>query len=86
MTDSPPPAVDRCQDLWYRDGTIILEAESTQFRVYGGILADNSPVFNDMFAIPQPTTEGSTANCPVVHLQDPKSDLFHFLKTLHCAG
>ncbi|KAJ6536648.1 hypothetical protein B0H10DRAFT_1858158 [Mycena sp. CBHHK59/15] len=33
------------------DGTIILEAECTQFKVFKGILAANSTVFNDMLVI-----------------------------------
>jgi hypothetical protein len=92
MSDAlPSPSttsdVNQCKDLWYPDGTIILQAENQQFRVYGGLLAENSQVFSDMFAFPQPVSNGAaTDSPPVVHLQDSKDDLYCFLKALHCTG
>ena len=48
--------INRHPDLWYGDGTVILIAESTGFRVYQGLLAKHSEVFRDMFSLPQPVT------------------------------
>lgn len=41
-------------DVWYDDGNVVLAAENQAFRVYSGILAQQSQIFADMFAIPQP--------------------------------
>jgi hypothetical protein len=71
--------------LWFSDGSVVLRAEDTLFRVYSGILAQSSPVFKDMFAFPQPcdgsyeTYEG----CPLVYMPDPAGELQPFLKALH---
>ncbi len=65
----------------FDDGTITLIAEDVEFRVYKGLLARRSPVFADMFSLPQPVTledktgpmraTGSdSATPPVVHLTD----------------
>jgi BTB/POZ domain len=74
-------------DLWYADGTIILDNGSVQFRVYRGILAANSSVFNDMFSIPQPSGEDDLIEgCEVVQLHDSAVDLGHFLRATHETG
>ncbi|EIW56926.1 uncharacterized protein TRAVEDRAFT_128344 [Trametes versicolor FP-101664 SS1] len=74
----------RDKDFWYDDGTIILVAGSVEFRVYKGILSENSSVFRDMFSLPQPpipSTALPTADgCPVVHLSDSPKDWRHVLR------
>ena len=64
--------ISRHPDLWFHDGTVILIAESTGFRVYQGLLAKHSEVFRDMFSLPQPTAVASETyeGCPIVHLVD----------------
>ncbi len=79
------PELVRDEEFWYEDGTIILVARNVQFRVYKGVLADHSSVFADMFSLPQPaSTLASTtsAECPVVHLEDSPEDLRHVLRAL----
>jgi hypothetical protein len=78
----------RSPDLWYADGTVILTTESVQFRVYRGILAANSSVFDDMFSIPQPSDGGDNLmeGCEVVQLHDSAADLGHFLRAIHETG
>ena len=56
-------------------GDIILQAESTQFRVNRDILAKHSSVFQDLFLIPQPPNEGTVEGCPIVQLSDSAIDL-----------
>lgn len=85
-----PCAKTRDSEFWYGDGNIILVARDVEFRVYRGILADHSPVFDDMFSLPQPTPStppylgtptGSTTDvCPLVHLTDSPEDLRHLLR------
>lgn len=75
---------------WFFDGTIVLEAEQTQFRVHKGVLAASSAVFKDMFEVCQ-TGEASADGgsnelvdgCHVVHMSDAARDLQHVLKALY---
>ncbi|KAI0342599.1 hypothetical protein BDW22DRAFT_1357039 [Trametopsis cervina] len=56
---------------WYlADGNIILLAENMLFRGYRGLLAMHSPLFRDMFSMPQPGDAETFEGCPVVRLQD----------------
>ncbi|RDX48995.1 hypothetical protein OH76DRAFT_1556700 [Lentinus brumalis] len=67
----------RDEEFWFEDGSIILAARDVEFRVYKGLLANHSPVFKDMFSLPQPpTSEGALESpCPVVHLADSPEDV-----------
>lgn len=71
-------------DVWFEDGNIVIQAERTQFKVYRGTLAVHSPIFKDMFAIPQPPIEGegTVEGCPVVHLSDTAADVTIVLKAI----
>ncbi|KAJ7060916.1 hypothetical protein C8F01DRAFT_1025439 [Mycena amicta] len=55
-------------DIWMPYGDIVLQAESTQFRVNRDVLAKQSTVFADMFLVPQPPNEPTIEGCPVVLL------------------
>ncbi|KAJ7745188.1 hypothetical protein DFH07DRAFT_942882 [Mycena maculata] len=72
----------RIDGLWFKDGTLILVAGTSLFRVYGGLLAEQSPVFHDMLDFPQPADGEVIDGCPVVHLADDEDDLRCFLKAL----
>ncbi|KAJ7442720.1 hypothetical protein B0H11DRAFT_2093652 [Mycena galericulata] len=72
----------RCDEMWFKDGTLVLVAGRSQFRVYGGLLAKKSPVFDDMLAVPQPLDAEAIDGCPMVRLQDDEEDLLHFLRAL----
>ncbi|KAJ7637507.1 hypothetical protein B0H17DRAFT_1023463 [Mycena rosella] len=61
--------------IWMPHGDIILQAESTQFRVHQDILAKHSSVFQDMFSLPQPPNEETLEGCPIVHLSDSAIDI-----------
>lgn len=81
----------RDEEFWYPDGSIILVAGDVEFRVYKGILAKHSPVFEDMFSLPQPSDPTSSASpaqdvCPVVHLSDSPEDLRHVLRAYMPTG
>ncbi|KAJ7142085.1 hypothetical protein C8R43DRAFT_1131078 [Mycena crocata] len=54
----------RVQDLWFEDGNIVIQAGNSQFRVFRGILAARSPVFEDMFSLPQPADSEAVDGCP----------------------
>ena len=74
----------RDEELWYHDGSVVLEAQGTYFKLYREILAQASPVFKDMFAFPQNPTDCETYDgCPLVHMPDVVQDLRPFLRATH---
>ncbi|KAJ7721648.1 hypothetical protein DFH07DRAFT_760334 [Mycena maculata] len=72
----------RSPDVWFEDGTVVLQAQATLFRVYRGVLAAQSSILRDTFAIPQPATRDTYEACPLVVLHDSASDLRHFLTAI----
>ncbi|KAJ7665932.1 hypothetical protein DFH06DRAFT_1385682 [Mycena polygramma] len=68
--DSPEPAAATTpgpvrSKIWKPYGDIILEAESTQFRINRDTLAQYSSVFRDMFGVPQPPNEPTIEGCAI---------------------
>ncbi|KAJ6519052.1 hypothetical protein C8R45DRAFT_885306 [Mycena sanguinolenta] len=87
---SPPPAKRKRTDaptkhseFWLSDGSVVLQAGNTQFRVHWSVLARHSSVFSDMQGLPQPSDEPTVDGCPVVQLQDDPTDLEYLLKALY---
>ena len=68
---------------WFEDGNVVLQAEKVQFKVYMGILAANSAIFRDMFAVARADKGDAVEGCPVVHLDDNPEQLAYFLDALH---
>ncbi|KJA19711.1 hypothetical protein HYPSUDRAFT_44000 [Hypholoma sublateritium FD-334 SS-4] len=58
----------RSEKFWFDDGSVVLQVESVQYRVHRSILASYSPVFNDLFRVPQPEGDrsGWVDGCPTV--------------------
>ncbi|KZP30457.1 hypothetical protein FIBSPDRAFT_926324 [Athelia psychrophila] len=79
---TPAPLVR--SDIWYDDGNVILQAGCTQFKLYRGVLGENSSVFKDMFSFPQPPLVGTELvdGCPVVHLSDSAEDVKYVLQAI----
>lgn len=74
----------RHESLWYKSGNVVIATPKILFRVYDGILAQHSPIFRDMFSLPQPTTGPDQLDgVPVVHLHDDPEELSHFLRALY---
>lgn len=87
QSGGPTSSLKRDPQCWYEDGTVVLVAQNVKFGVYKGILADHSPVFADMFSLPQPppsspASKQSSHDVPVVHLTDSPEDLRHILEAL----
>lgn len=69
-------------ELYMSDGTMILLAGSTLFRVYPGLLAKHSNVFEGLTESSSylPADAEAYDGCPVVRLPDDPEDVAHFLK------
>nr|GAT49300.1 predicted protein [Mycena chlorophos] len=76
------PSLTRCNDLWFDDGNIVLQAGLVQYKVYRGTLARHSPVFQDMLAFPQPAEPELVEGLPLVTLPDDAEDFTPFLRAL----
>lgn len=72
----------KSEDLWFDDGNVILAVKDTLFKVYRGVLAKASPVFHDMFTMPQPPDAEIMDGCPLIRLEDAVEDMENFLKVL----
>jgi hypothetical protein len=72
-------------EIWYHDGSVILQAQSTQFRVHWGVLSQHSVFFCDMHWLPQldPSEQLSVDGCPVIELQDTVKDIKYLLSALY---
>ncbi|KAJ7070059.1 hypothetical protein C8F01DRAFT_1328790 [Mycena amicta] len=82
--NDPPAAIVRSPDYWFDDGSIILQVQTTQFRVAKSMLAMHSTVFRDMFTMPLPPDEPLVDTCPVVVLSgDTAEDWEHLLAAMY---
>ena len=75
----------RSESLWYQDGNVILQAEGMQYKVYKGLLAQQSTIFKDMFSLPQPSetmNSDMVEGCPVVHLSDAAGEVTFVLEEI----
>ncbi|KAJ6589833.1 hypothetical protein DFH09DRAFT_908850 [Mycena vulgaris] len=70
-------------DIWHNDGSLVLQADNTQFRVHWGVLALHSSFFRAMQSVPQPPDQPSVDGCPVLEMQDAVQDIEHLLKVLY---
>ncbi|KAL1659878.1 hypothetical protein GGF50DRAFT_64397 [Schizophyllum commune] len=83
-TEDEPEPVVRCEELWYDDGNLILQAERTQFRVHRSILCKQSIVFKDMKEASCTSTGSITVEgCPVVELQDSAKEIRYMLQCIY---
>ncbi|TBU37460.1 hypothetical protein BD309DRAFT_995090 [Dichomitus squalens] len=71
----------RDQEFWFEDGNVTLIAGNFEFRVYKGVLSNRSPVFRDMFSLPQ-QSPSTPSTCPTVHLSDSPEDVRELLRAL----
>ena len=76
--------LQRCADVWYDDGTVVLQAENTVFKVYRGVLKGQSVFFNDLFTLPLQESDQSEKyeGCPLVTLHDRAVEVHSFLKAI----
>lgn len=80
---STPILTSESSQFWLSDGNVIIQAESTQFRVHKSVLSMHSTVFCDMFMIPQPHGQLEVEGCPIVHLSDTAGDVDCLLRAFY---
>ncbi|KAF7298304.1 BTB domain-containing protein [Mycena kentingensis (nom. inval.)] len=83
ITQKPALLVVRCEDLWFSDGSMVLQADNTQYKVFHSILSLRSPIFRDMLSIPQGADLERVEGCPLVRLPDAERDVTPFLKAIY---
>ena len=76
----------KVSDLWYDDGNIVLQAESSLFRISLGVLAAHSPIFDAIRKLPQSQDQEMYEDCPLVVLHDKAEDLGNFLRAVYDSG
>ena len=87
----PPTAMHQDETFNFPDGDIILRAlgpPSRDFRVHKLVLSLASPIFEDMFSLPQPTPEdtaSSAAEVEIVQVTDPPEALDIVLRLIYPA-
>ncbi|KAL4244374.1 hypothetical protein ABKN59_010543 [Abortiporus biennis] len=72
----------RCEELWFEDGSVVIQAENTLFRVHSGVLAAQSEVFRDMFSLPPPADAETYDGCAFVRVSDSAEDMKHLLMVM----
>lgn len=90
QTDPPQPVNDattqtleRHGTLSYEDGNIMVVAENTMFQVHRSVLARKSALFKDLLSLPQPDTEETIENLPVVRLLDSSADVAMLIDAIY---
>ncbi len=76
----------RDQDLWFEDGSVVMIAQTTAFRVHKSVLSRHSCTFSELFSIPQPADPESVDlidGCPMVRVTDSAHDFQHILHILY---
>ncbi|KAK7055122.1 BTB domain-containing protein [Favolaschia claudopus] len=80
--DEEEPPITR-SETWHADGSVVLLAERTQFRVHWSVLCKNSAFFQEMQSLPQPPSQDKIEGCPIVELHDSAVDVQHLLDVLY---
>lgn len=87
-----PSGLVKHSDLWFTDGSVILQAENTIYRVHISQLSRHSMFFRDLFTLPQGCPADVSHNdndtnvlegCPLIHLHDTAEDVSNLLTALY---
>ncbi|KAF8141061.1 hypothetical protein K438DRAFT_1636255 [Mycena galopus ATCC 62051] len=70
-------------EIWYPDGSVVLQAHDTQFRVHWSVLSMHSSFFNGMLGLPQPPDQPNIDGCPIIELSDSEEDVEKLLSALY---
>jgi hypothetical protein len=83
--DSDGVAFTQSSKFWFKDGNIILQVGTTRFKVHQGVLARHSPIFDDLFSMPQPEAvrAESGTECPLLVIHDHPEDIEFALEAFY---
>ncbi|KAF7351123.1 BTB domain-containing protein [Mycena sanguinolenta] len=70
-------------DHWYKDGSVVLQAENVQFRVHWSLLSKHSSFFRDLEGLPQPPNQPTIDGCFIVYLHDSAVDVQYLLDAIY---
>lgn len=76
---APVVRVTRSSKVWFDDGSVILQAEATQFKVHRSFLGMYSPLIKNALAHSYLSVEG----CPMAHVSGSAEDLAIILQALY---
>ncbi|KAJ7183258.1 hypothetical protein C8R46DRAFT_883890 [Mycena filopes] len=82
-SESANPAPLTRSKIWMGYGDVVLQAESTLFKVNRDILVKHSNVFQGLFLVPQPQNQEVVEGCPIVKLSDMAKDVGLLLDALY---
>lgn len=74
--------VTRDEEFWLVDGNIVLVSGKVGFKVYMGLLAEQSAIFSNVFSSSRSDPSQLLDHVPVVHFSDSLQDLRHLLRAL----
>lgn len=75
---------ERPASPWFDEGDIVIRAEGILFKAYERTLTQQSELFRDLLALPQPVDAEVLDGCYVVQLEGvSKKDISLFLRCLH---
>ncbi|KAI0364250.1 hypothetical protein BV20DRAFT_872916 [Pilatotrama ljubarskyi] len=77
------PSFQQDPDLWFEDGSIVVVAQNTGYRVHTSLLSRLSPIFRDMIAIPVPRNEHTVQGAPIVYVPDSAHDMGCLLRAVY---
>lgn len=85
--DAVVAPMERDPDLWFGDGSIVVVAQGTGFRVHTSLLSRASPIFRDVFALPRPAADSVNADtvqgAPVIRVSDCAHDMRCMLHAIY---
>ncbi|KAI1786587.1 hypothetical protein LXA43DRAFT_952359 [Ganoderma leucocontextum] len=88
-TDAIDDSIQRDSEIWFEDGNIVVITQNTAFRFHKSVLSLHSPVFRDLFLVPQPSPAGGEEpvetldGCPVVRVSDTSYDFRELLRAIY---
>ncbi|KAI0642599.1 hypothetical protein C8Q79DRAFT_916877 [Trametes meyenii] len=74
--------ITRDEEFWFHDGSLVIVAGGTAFKIYKHLFASQSTIVADMLVATDPQVVEIFDGCPVVQLSDSSHDLRHLLRIL----
>ncbi|KIY46103.1 hypothetical protein FISHEDRAFT_60581 [Fistulina hepatica ATCC 64428] len=80
--DTPPEFWNKVEDLWFDDGSIVVRAGCSIYRLSKSLLMMRSPVLRDLLSVPDTESSQTYEQCPVVTFPDAAREVTPFLKAI----